>query len=121
VTDVDLYKMMLFAHLTLIQLNELDKSKAEKDWGSGLRFGKMAIIAAIAYLEIKEDITDQNLLNLITQQVSCVKKKWKKYEKWASKNKGNKIYFDKGGTEFNGYYKGKTLDKDIKEYFSIKK
>ena len=121
VTDVDLYKNMLFAHLTLMYLNELDKPKAEKDWGSGLRFGKMAIIAAISYLGVDEDITDENIHDIIIAKVDSVKRKWKSFEKWVSKRKSNKIYFEEGGTEFNGYYKGKTLDKDMNEYFSVKK
>jgi len=115
--NADNFKKMLFAYLVLDHLNKI-KNDRGKNWGFGLRYGKMAIISAIGVNEIKEDITPENIKKLVQKKVKAIKIRWKKFEKWVvKKNKKKKWYFSEMGFDFDNYYKGFSLNSDIKEFF----
>ena len=109
------YKAMLFSALILAKLRK--ESKGE-DWGNGLRYGKFAIVAAVKYLVPEADrVTPENLENLVSVAVEGAKKRWKDFETWVQNQERNIDYKRIDGFDFNNYYKGKTVDQDIQDFF----
>lgn len=96
------------------------------NFGNGLRYGKFAIVSACRILfKDEKSISD---VDIIVQRILS---KWIDFEKWVSAQSGNSTYFTKiideesGETlidvDFDNYYKGSTLNENIKEYFSKEK
>lgn len=83
------------------------------EFGSGLKYGKFAIVGAILIINgLKE-----NAYSNLTTIEDNVLAKWKDFETTVSNNEHNADYYDDGFNFFN-YYKGKTINKDLKEYFA---
>ena len=85
-------------------------------------YGKYAIVSAISQSmnqEEKKYLVKQNGSNLdkIRQrEVNRVLKRWKKFEAFIRKDRKseNAEYFSNGSFDYDNYYKGKTLNEDIK-------
>lgn len=88
-----------------------DKKFRTDEFGSGLKYGKFAITGAIFSRLEKDGDPD---LAPIMQDVFA---KWKDFEATVSNFPHNKDYFDEG-FRFDNYYKGKTVNKDLTDYFA---
>jgi hypothetical protein len=109
------YKRMFFAYMTLRKLYAIqDHSK----WGNGLRYGKMAIIASIGCLSGSTEIPTDTLQDFADSYIYQISQKWPEFERVISTKKKNTDFYSRDGAfDFDNYYKGKTVDKDIKDYF----
>jgi hypothetical protein len=109
------YRIMLFSYLVLKRLYEIEKEKDQSDWGFGLRYGKMAIIYAIALSQKMINVDKGNIHDLVNQAIKNVYSNWKKFENIVKRK-------DKSGEDFDFdlYYKGKTVDNDLIEFFGKK-
>jgi hypothetical protein len=115
------FKKMMFAYLTLQKLHklssELSSGPKKSKWGYGLRYGKMAIIAAIGAMGFEQRDNIEEMQKEAAEKLKKLESRWRKFEKWAKQQKGNVEYVEDDVLNFDNYYKGKTVNKDIRKYF----
>jgi len=109
------YKAMLFSALILTRLRKEGK---DHNWGNGLRYGKFAIVAAARYLVPEVDrISPENLGNLVSVAIERAKERWSEFETWIQSQERSIDYKRPDGFDFDNYYKGKTVNQDIRDFF----
>lgn len=114
-SSADDYKLMLLAHIIFQELNQ---ETSKKKWGSGLRYGKMAIIAAAGVVHKDQELTNKNIKTVALDKTRFLKEKWGSFEERVSRKRENRRYKDeKKRFDFDNYYKGATINKDIEEFF----
>lgn len=124
------YKKMFFAWKLLKKLESIEQAQATKDWkgreefeqidiGRSLRYGKLAIISAVGLIDLQEEeLSNKKLSDLVSSKLSSTLQKWKAFEDFVKVKSENKDYkTEDEGFDFDNYYKGKTLNSDIKEFF----
>ncbi|MDU0894653.1 MAG: AIPR family protein [Anaerococcus sp.] len=138
------YDRIYFLYIAFKYLEKKEKKEnSRSDYGEGLRYGKYAIINVISKFLTDEyfDRTEDSL-NLIVDEILD---QWKEFERMQSNKKSNIDYFyekeeilkqeNKNGKEkmenlvittrvedFDNYYKGSTINKDLNDYeFKITK
>lgn len=85
--------------------------------GNAFRYGKFAMVAAIG---VNQPKVDPDLIKLDQDAALLVKKSltaWAKFEKFSTAGNGNQDYFGHGEKDFDNYYKGSTLNADIKLFW----
>jgi AIPR protein len=92
--------------------SDQDEKYKTDELGAGLRYGKYAMAGVIFH-----KLDGRNISNLITV-VAKVKEEWKGFEIAITNHEHNKDYFD-DGFNFDNYYKGKTINKDLVNYFQL--
>lgn len=112
--DAD-YRQMFFSYMVLRKLYSIEDSSG---WGNGLRYGKMAIIAAVAYLLEGREIAASDLFEMADSYVKAVGRRWTEFEQQVSLRPENlSIYGKDNSFDFDNYYKGKTVNDDVKAFF----
>ncbi len=110
----DNYRKMFFAYL--IHKNLLRGKK--ENWGNGVRYGKFAIVYAIFLGCNPEEFNNNEYEEKAKEKITEIQKKWRPFEDHIKTKKENKsYYYEDGDFDFDGYYKGKNLSKDIREFF----
>lgn len=108
------YKRMFFSFLIFKNLTRLKKS----DWGNGVRYGKFAIVYAATLNSEITQYSQNEYENKAKEAIELKQKKWKPFEEFVKLKKSNKSYLsDENEFDFDGYYKGKNLVNDIREFF----
>lgn len=79
-----------------------------------LRYGRMAVIAAIGARSLKVGI---DLENSVEKEVKTILGRWPAFEKFVRNRKANSIYIEQRAMDWDNYYKGGTLNTDIKKFF----
>lgn len=80
-----------------------------KLYGQGLRYGQYAVLATCIFNGLKHGLNAQAILkNTLTQ--------WRGFESWASKEPANAQYKKSQSFDFPNYYKGATINDDLKSY-----
>lgn len=123
-----------YAYLCHQHLGDLERSMAEDkedaygttSYGQAFRYGKYAVTSvsvAICY-------RDRKSIHGVEQHVSSVLNLWLEFERYASEKPENSFYFrvyqddETGNTtrnyNYDGYYKGRTLNADLNNYFKMK-
>lgn len=80
-----------------------------KLYGQGLRYGQYALLAACINHGFSNAKAADEVLNTLTAQ-------WQAFESWATKEKTNVAYKIGSSFDFANYYKGSTVDADVKSY-----
>lgn len=123
----DAVHMYYYAYLCYQYLVRLEKNPDNIEYnGFGLKYGKYALITAIIY---KKYIDKNSIINY-QNDVDNMLKEWINFEQKISSLGTNHSYFyqlsfqDNRDPElyynFDGYYKGRTLNIDLKNYFNSK-
>lgn len=124
---------MVFAYFCYKKLDEKRKSfNREKhnkfgmlNYGNALRYGLYAVVYA-ACMHLKEDVNPSNIDELVNNKINDILSKFLDFEEFARGQPPNKDYFrpvtDQSGkitveTNFGGYYKGRTVTKDLQNFF----
>lgn len=134
--DLDRVKEYYFGFLCYDVSNQIQK-KFDKvphnrygviNYGNALRYGKMAVIAVASQYH-NDDVKKKVYRPEAEKAVSDALGKWLQFEDHISKLKHNDDYFrpypdtETGGiryeVNFDNYYKGRTLNADLKDYFGI--
>lgn len=121
------YKEMFLAYCIFKRLTELDKlyrknSYNTKEWGNSLRYGKYSVVTATYHIKEslhkadKYDSYDE-VYTLSNKLVNLALLKWVQFENYVESLDHNKNYFSNESKEFDNYYKGSTIDKDLKSFF----
>lgn len=129
---------MFFSYMCYVSLTGLRKKYRSEinnrygvaQFGNAIRHGTYAIIYA-AYRLNETEITPGNVFTLSEGMVNSVLEQWLEFEKYAISQSHNKSYFSSQidpdtGREilehnFDGYYKGGTLNRDITTFFDASK
>ena len=130
-TDVSRHEEYFFAYCCWQYLNKKEQGfnddKNNKygiaNYGHALRIGKFAAIAVCIYMYKKEETA----LEKVELIANSVLNSWINFEKYVTSLKTNADYFHtyqdeitqivKQDLNYDGYYKGRTIDYDIKNYF----
>lgn len=113
------FKRMFFAYRILSRLEHLSNEIMEL-FGLNLKYCKMAIIAAVGAMALDQEITKENVEKLAEDKIGEIASKWKDFEKVVKEKHGNNIYFSEEYADFDNYYKGSTVNSDIKDFFGKK-
>lgn len=129
--DTKIYRKYMFGYLCHQYLVKKEKSfdryKNNKyginTYGNALRYGKYAVVNVVSKM-FNDEINIKDYSYIIPILSDNVLNQWKKFEEVVSEKKSNKDYFyyeedeDKNNMFYNydGYYKGRTINSDIKEY-----
>jgi hypothetical protein len=99
--------------------------KKKDNFGNALQYGKYGVLCAASYLSLSKSLgnlkwkTKEQLDNQSETIANEILMNWIAFESDIIKYKHNNIYVDHNNKSFNfdNYYKGKTLDVDLKKYF----
>jgi hypothetical protein len=85
-------------------------------YGQALRYGRLAVVSVSVNSTRTTDDPER-----VARNVGQVLAKWKRFETYARRKGHNSEYFgdEAGEANFPGYYKGRTLDRDLERYFSL--
>ncbi|TWI84952.1 AIPR protein [Lacibacter cauensis] len=133
-SDNSLTKKYFFGYKCLEYLNDVQK-RFEKDtnnrygqaqYGYGLRYGKIAMVGVIAKY-YTSNVKVGNFEQEVISNADLILSRWLRFEEFVKSQPDNRAYFRKytdqdSGQEvievnFDNYYKGKTLTKDLNAYF----
>jgi DNA-dependent RNA polymerase auxiliary subunit epsilon len=125
------YERMFFSWMLLTYLHIIERHRARGKWheltefakdfdfGSSLRYGKMAVVAAAGTASNlkEEELAEDIIISTAQKTLSSVFEKWKAFEDWLRIKRENKDFSLQTGFDFNFYYKGRTVDSDVAEFF----
>jgi hypothetical protein len=113
------FKKMFFAYKVLRNIEMVERNRSH-NFGASMKYGKMAIIAAIGTNGISNEEIDVTTVDALakdkTEQIeSC----WVDYISYATKQQTNAsyLYSDNTSLDLDVYYKGRTVNSDIKRFF----
>lgn len=111
------FKKMFFAYKVLTNIETVEKTKNHK-FGPSMKYGKMAIIAAIGTYGISdEDIEVKTIDVLAIEKIEKVESLWGDFINYATQKPENISYTDGTSLDLDVYYKGRTVNSDIKSFF----
>ena len=115
------FKKMFFAYKLLTNIETVEKTKKHK-FGPSMKYGKMAIIAAIGTYGISdEDIDVKTIDTLAKEKIEHVESLWGDFINYVAKKPENNPYtIDEHSLDLDVYYKGRTVNSDIKSFFKKK-
>src|SRR3972149_6215382 len=115
------FKKMFFAYKVLINIETVEKTKEHK-FGPSMKYGKMAIIAAIGTYGISAEEIDVNTIDaLAKEKIEQVESLWGDFVNYVTKKPENTPYtIDEHSLDLDVYYKGSTVNNDIKGFFKNK-
>lgn len=115
------FKKMFFAYKVLINIETVEKTKKHK-FGPSMKYGKMAIIAAIGTYGIADEDIDVNTIDaLAKEKIEQVESLWGDFINYVTKKPENIPYtIDEHSLDLDVYYKGSTVNSDIKSFFKNK-
>lgn len=122
--DTFKFKDAMYAYFAYQELRSIRKNEsrdandrfATSKYGRALRYGDLAVVMICKYKFYNDDFEIEKIRSCVYD----VLKTWPSFEKYAFTLKTNSEYFKAEKNEFNyyGYYKGSTIIKDLKKYFT---
>ena len=114
-------KKMFFAYKLLANIELLEKNSEGHKFGASMKYGKMGIISAIGILGISdEDISVENVDDLAKQKLKDMSSMWEDFISYVTKKSENSSYISENILDQDVYYKGSTVNADIKSFFQKK-
>jgi hypothetical protein len=80
-----------------------------KEFGQALRYGQYAVVAVCMNLGMRTRKPEPEMVKKILTQ-------WQRFEKWAQESDSNSLYREDSSFDFVNYYKGATVNLDLKKY-----
>jgi len=113
IDNSDDFILMFFSYKLLKRLY----AEESDGWGFGIRYGKMAIIAAISRSIDHKIIHTGNIDDMINTSLGNIRPNWMVFENWVKAQKKNIESYGGEEFDFDNYYKGKTVNQNIVDYF----
>jgi hypothetical protein len=112
------FKKMFFAYKVLTNIETVEKTR-KHNFGASMKYGKMAIIAAIGTLGISdEDIDVKTVDKLAREKIYKVESLWDDFINYVTKKPENISYINENSLDLDVYYKGRTVNSNIKSFFN---
>lgn len=112
-------KTMFFAYKILMNI-EVMAEKEKSIFGLSLRYGRMAIISAIGALNMGNDIEINDIDVEAKKRIKEVASMWSKFISYVIKKTENNSYVSENVLDYDNYFKGATVNEDIKDFFKKK-
>ncbi len=130
--NTNIYKKYMYGFFCHQYLTELEKGFANKKnnkygvntYGNALRYGKYAVTYVVSKYYL-ESLELHDYLNNVRMYTDIILGQWLQYEQYIVKKEHNRDYFYQETEEdgpikyyynYDGYYKGRTINKDLKQY-----
>lgn len=114
------FKKMFFAYKVLTNIEMIEKTKTHK-FGASMKYGKMAIVAAIGTYGISDEEIDVKTIDMqAKEKIEKVESLWGDFISYVTIKPENISYTDGASLDFDVYYKGRTVNRDIKSFFNNK-
>lgn len=121
-----IYKKYVFGYYCYQYLTDIEKKEKNYGvdrYGNALRYGKYAVVSVVSR-SFKESFDIKKYESIAKENTDLILKKWLSFEDEITKKPSNEDYFYKykeGESDsviynFDGYYKGKTINKDLIEH-----
>ena len=115
------FRKMFFAYKLLTNIEAIEKTK-HHNFGASMKYGKMAVIAAIGTSGISDDDIDvESIDNLAKEKIKGVESLWGEFIKYIAERPENKPYLIEHtvgySLDYDVYYKGRTVNSNIKSFF----
>jgi hypothetical protein len=110
------FKTMFFVYKILMNIETMDE-KEKNLFGSGFRYGRMAIISAIGALNKDKEVDTNNIDTKAKRRIKKVASMWNDFANFIIKKPENSRYISEGVLDYDNYYKGRTVNNDIKSFF----
>lgn len=110
-----IYSYRIYQELLGLEQKHKKDDYNSAQWGYAIRYGKFAVIAAFAVVfpysdaDVSKASIEVNMQKMLSQ--------WTHFESHIKEKSENTRYFNTQN-EFDNYYKSKSVDSDIKEYFT---
>jgi hypothetical protein len=101
----------------LEHMHKKGKFLPNKRLGNAFRYGKFAVVSAMGVCRQSNNQDPTNIDQDVETLAKVVIKGWTKFEKFAIAELGNQDYFSRGDKDFNNYYKGSTLNSNIRLFW----
>lgn len=115
------FKKMFFAYKVLANIETVEKTRMHK-FGASMKYGKMAIIAAVGTFGISDEDIDVKTIDVLAKEkIEQVESLWGDFINYVTKKPENIPYtIDEHSLDLDVYYKGSTVNSDIKSFFKNK-
>lgn len=121
--DYKKYVYGYYCYQYLLEIKKQEGNYGMEKYGNALRYGRYAVINIVSR-KFSEDIDIIDYEHSVKEAVNQTLEKWIVFENHVIKKQSNKDYFYKYQEEnniktiynFDGYYKGKTINKDLEEF-----
>lgn len=128
--DSSNFKQIIYGYFVYHRLVELEKESLKTldkyyvdKYGNSIRYGKYAVVNAACQL-YDETVENKGLKKFAEKNTLKVLNTWKNFENHITKEQDNERYFkrlyedelEKVEYNYDGYYKGGTIDVDISNY-----
>ncbi len=113
------FKKMFFAYKVLRNIEMVERSR-KHNFSASMKYGKMAIIAAIGANGISNEEIDVNTVDtLAKEKTDQIESRWDNFINYVTKKPANApyLYIDNTSLDLDVYYKGRTVNSDIKSFF----
>lgn len=115
------FKKMFFAYKLLTNIETLEKTSKNHKFGVSMKYGKMAIISAIGAFGISDEEIDAKTIDMLAKQkIKEVESRWGDFINYVTEKQKNNSYIANGLLDQDMYYKGSTVNSDIKSFFKNK-
>mgnify|MGYP003082598584 FL=1 len=112
-----------FCYQYLLEIEKQEENYGMDKYGNALRYGKYAVINIVSR-KFSEDLDITEYERSVKEVIEQTLAKWIVFENQVIEKQSNKDYFYKYQEEdniktiynFDGYYKGKTINKDLEEF-----
>lgn len=112
------FKKMFFAYKLLTNIETMEKTSKNHKFGTSIKYGKMAIISAVGAFGINdEEIDAKNIDILANEKIEKVEASWVDFINYVTKKPENNSYVYGDFLDPDVYYKGRTVNSDIKSFF----
>lgn len=112
-------KTMFFAYKILMNIEAMDE-KEKSIFGLSIRYGRMAIISAIGALNMDNEVDTKDIDAEAKRRIKEVASMWGKFINYVIKKTENSLYVSENVLDYDNYYKGGTVNGDIKNFFKKK-
>lgn len=121
--DYKKYVYGYYCYQYLLEIEKQEENYGMDKYGNALRYGKYAVINIVSR-KFSEDLDITEYERSVKEATDQTLGKWIIFENQVIKKQANKDYFYEYQEEnniktiynFDGYYKGKTINKDLKEF-----
>lgn len=121
--DYKKYVYGYYCYQYLLEIEKQEENYGMDKYGNALRYGKYAVINIMSR-KFNENLDITRYESRAKEDIKEILDKWIAFENQVIEKESNKDYFyeykEEGNVKiiynFDGYYKGKTINKDLKEF-----